>query len=183
MLIPLGFLGTGVKAGFELIQTQVLASSAASVTFNLSALQQATYKHLQLRIVGRTDRASNQDGAKIRFNGGTSTNYAFQQLSGSGTSVTGYSDATSLYWYLPIGALSASTAVANSFGVSVSDILDAFSTAKNKSMRVLSGDANGVVFTAGLWVDTSAISAISIQPDQGTNFVSGSRFSVYGVRG
>lgn len=173
---------TSVQADFELIGTVLVTATTSSVTF--TGIPQ-TYKHLQLRVVGRTDRASSYDGAKIRFNGGTSIDYAFSQLTGNGTAVNAYRDAAALYWYLGLGSFEAATSASGAFGVAICDILDAFNTSKNKTMRSLSGSISvpSILLQSGLWVDTSAISSIAIQPDTGTNWAIGSRFSLYGVRG
>jgi uncharacterized protein YaiE (UPF0345 family) len=185
-MIPLGILASaGGVASFELIQTQVLSSSQATVTFNISAGQQAAYKHLQLRITGRTDRSSGYDGGKIRFNGGTSTDYAYHHLGSAGSTPSSYGDAASTYFYLPMGTMEAATSAANKYGAVICDILDAFSTTNNKAMRVVGGalTVTNVYLSSALWVNTSAISSIAISPDVATNYVSGSRFSLYGVRG
>jgi uncharacterized protein YaiE (UPF0345 family) len=179
-----GWRGNGAVGVFELISTTVLTGNAATVTFSLTAQQQVDYKHLQLRIAGRTDRASGYDGGKIRFNGGTSTDYTYHHLGGNGTNVASYGDASSTYFYLPIGTMEAASSGANKYGAVICDITDAFSTTKNKTMRVLGGSltVTNIYLSSGLWVDTSAISSIAISPDVGTNYVSGSRFSLYGVR-
>jgi len=67
----------------------------------------------------------------------------------------------------------------------VLDILDAYSTTKNKTIRSLSGmtgGANNLQLYSGLWNNTAAISSLNIFPGA-TNFVAGSRFSLYGIRG
>lgn len=169
-------------ADFELIGTVTLSSAQTSVQFNKIPND---YKHLQLRIVGRTDRASTYDGGKIRFNGGTSTDYAYHQLTGNGSAVNSYGDAAATYWYLGIGSFEAANSASGAFGIAVCDILDAFSTNKNKTMRSLSGSITvpSILLQSGLWVDTSAISSLTVYPDVGSNFVTNSRFSLYGVRG
>jgi hypothetical protein len=53
-------------------------------------------------------------------------------------------------------------------------------------VRTLNGyDANGsgnLYFTSGLWMSTSAISTLKIEGLQGSAFLSGSSFALYGVK-
>jgi hypothetical protein len=186
MLIPLGFLagsGAGFESDYELIESTVLGSSTPSVTFSSLGSYSSTYKHLQLRIVARTDRASEPgDVVLVRLNGDTGANYAYHQLSGNGSSVgSGGSSSQTEIWAWRIAG---STATANSFGGMVMDLLDVYAT-KNKTVRAFSGMTGGlneVFLNSGLWNNTASLTTITL--DQiGSNFVSGSRFSLYGIKG
>jgi hypothetical protein len=66
---------------YTLIESQVLGSSAASVTF--SAIP-ATYTDLVLRVSARTDA---DDTSLITFNG-TTTGYSITRLNGNGATAT-----------------------------------------------------------------------------------------------
>jgi len=66
---------------YTLINSNVLASSAASVTF--SAIP-ATFTDLVIRASIRTDRAAVEDWLYIKFNGLT-TNRSYTRLTGSGS--------------------------------------------------------------------------------------------------
>ena len=175
-----GFFVTG---DYELISSSILTSNESSVTFGNLDQYSSTYKHLQLRIVGRTDRGSQSgDVVVVRFNGDSGSNYAYHYLSGNGSSVgsTGSSSQTEIWLW----RLSASDETASSFGAMVMDITDAYAT-KNKTIRALSGKTGGVseIFLgSGLWNSTASVTSISL--DQlGSNFVAGSRFSLYGMKG
>jgi hypothetical protein len=179
-------ISAGIQpASYELISTTVLASTATSVTFSLTAPQQAAYKHLQLRVASRSTDSQQYSDVLMRFNSDSASNYDWHYLSGGGSSVTsGYSGSVTGIF----GARSAgNTAVASNFGVGVVDILDAQSTSKYKTTRALSGEVDSgytqVLMTSGLWLNTAAISSISLVISQGGSFVTGSRFSLYGVRG
>ena len=72
----------------------------------------------------------------------------------------------------------------------VTDIYDAFSSTKNKTVRNFTGVANAaggnISMVSGLWVSTSAVSTITLLAySQGvaSTFGVGARFSLYGVRG
>lgn len=181
MLIPLGFLGTGAKYDFELISTQVL-SSTGNVTF--SSIPQG-YKHLQLRVVARDATASSGNTSLfMRFNGATGSSYTQHSVYGAGStpSSSGSSSAqTALY----VGPVPTNTGNAGQFIALVADILDYTNTNKNAVLRVFSGTTGGASTQVGLYsgayLSASAVSQIDIYTSSG--LVSGSRFSLYGVRG
>ena len=142
MLIPFGILsaaGAGVVAGdYELISTTVLGGTAASVTFSNLGDYSTTYKHLQIRAVARSNRAGiDRDLLYARLNGDTGNNYGAHYLVGAGNAVlSGRSIPTSVFELLAY--LPAATSTSGEFGAYVLDLLDAYSTTKNKTMRALS---------------------------------------------
>jgi hypothetical protein len=166
-----------------LITETVLGSNAASVVFDVTGLS-ATYKHLQLRIVGRSSRASNTDGIVLRFNSDSATNYSDHELRGDGTSVT--SSASTSSTSIISATLPAASVTASAFGASVVDILDIGGT-KNKTTRSLEGfhaSANSrIALKSGLWRNTGALTGLTLTTGAAANFVAGSRFSLYGSNG
>jgi hypothetical protein len=186
MLIPLGILSSagslGFESDYELISTSLITTNTTSVVFDTSSLG-STYKHLQLRYTLRTDRVLNSDSLSIRLNADTGSNYAWHRLQGDGSSVasSGLASQTTMRTAIVAGGTSA----ANSFSGGVTDILDPFSTSKNTTIRSLSGmtDINFVVLWSGLYINTSSTTSITLLNDAGPNFVAGSRFSLYGIRG
>jgi hypothetical protein len=178
----------GVVAGaaYELIESFVVTgSSTTSVTFSSLGTYSSTYKHLQLRMTARTDRATVVDYVRLRFNGDSGSNYAFHNLSGSalGGVTSNYETGTQ---FNLLRAASANSS-ANIFGAITTDILDAYSTTKNKVTRTLGGVSSStsseIVLASGLWSNTASITSIFCGVGGGTNFVAGSRFSLYGIRG
>jgi hypothetical protein len=173
----------GVQGDYELISTTLISSNTPTVSFSSLGTYSSTYKHLQLRIVARTDRPSEPgDVLLVRLNGDTGSNYAYHNLSGNGSSVgSGNASSQTEIWTWRIAG---STATANSFGGMVMDLLDVYAT-KNKTIRALSGMTGGlneIFLNSGLWNNTASLTTISL--DQiGSNFVAGSRFSLYGIRG
>ena len=135
MLIPLGFLAaSGVSAGsFDLLETQVLGTAAASVTFS-SLSSYSSYQHLQLRIVGVT---SVDTDIRFRINGDTGNNYAFHTLYGTGSSVVSGAVTSTNGGYVGYSKLTAANG--NLFGAVV-DFLYAFETTKNKTARSFYGN-------------------------------------------
>jgi hypothetical protein len=184
MLIPLGFLAaSGVSAGsFDLLETQVLGTAAASVTFSSLSTYAATYQHLQIRAVVRTSRATTSDVIQLRFNSDSGNNYAQHGLYGNGSIVGSYAG-------VPRSAAfamesSANNTTANVFGAAVMDILDPFETTKNTTFRTMNGvtSYNVISLASSLWNNTAAITTMTFTSDGGANFVSGTRFSLYGIK-
>jgi hypothetical protein len=188
MLIPLGFLAaSGVSAGsFDLLETQVLGSSQASVTFSSLSTYASTYQHLQLRYLIRNDNGNPYSETFLRFNSDSGANYARHGLIGNGSSVASNGVADDISMLLLVGS-AGNTATSNSFGAGVADILDPFETTKNKTVRNLAGRLVGggedrVALSSGLWRNTSAVSSITLDQVFGSNFMTGSRFSLYGIK-
>lgn len=166
---------------YELISTTLISSDTASVTFSDLGDYSSTYKHLQLRVVGRSSRASfDNDPMLIRFNGDTGSNYNFHSLSRpGGGGVVSNADP----W---IGTLTAAgAATSTNFAANVFDILDAFSSSKNTTIRCFCGatEANTVLLQSGLWRNTASLTSIQLLTFTSNNFIAGSRFSLYGIRG
>ena len=168
---------------YTLISSNVLSSSAASVTF--SAIP-ATYTDLVLRITGRSDRAATSSNLGVRFNSAT-TNYSATNLfkSESGTVVSNRQAIGDLtYQYL--GVVPGSTATASTFG-SVEFYLPSYTATQNKASSTFgvfeNNDANvsQIRVQANLYSSTTAITSIEIIDAQG-NFVSGSSFYLYGIK-
>lgn len=178
------FLPNGAAGSFDLISTTILGSSATSVTFDVTGLG-ATYKHLQLRVAARTDRSAYVDTANIQFNNDTGSVYTRHYLGGNGSSAFSGADTsqTSMLGVRITGA----TAGTSVFGSGVVDLLDVFSSTKYKTIRSFSGYTTGsgseIYLFSGLWTSTSAATSVKLLPNIGTNFVSGSRFSIYGIKG
>jgi hypothetical protein len=174
-----------VLGDFELITTTLVPSAVSDVTFSSLATYASTYKHLQIRIVARTDRASYVDSAMIQFNADTGTNYRAHYLIGNGTTVTSGADPQGDRIYA--ARISGNNGGTSVFGSGVCDILDAYSSTKNTTTRSLTGyntsSGSEIYVFSGLWLNTNSLTSIKLFPNVGTNFVTGSRFSLYGIRG
>jgi hypothetical protein len=181
MLIPFGILSAaGIGSDYELIESQILGSAAASVTFSGLGTYSSVYKHLQLRALARTTRAAATDGGFVRFNGDTGSNYASHVLYGDGSSVL--SGASASQAQMAIVNTVGNTATANVFVPNVMDILDAYSSTKNKTVRALNG-ISAIHLYSGLWMNTASLTSITLTTQIGPNWLAGSRFSLYGIKG
>ena len=174
--------GAGAAAAYEHIQSYVLTGNQATVTF--SSIDQ-TYKHLQIRYVARTDRGSDNDTLYLRLNN-NATGYRAHFLMGDGSSVTSGDRGSGLTRVDIQGAFTGSTSVTANFGAGIIDILDYASSSKNTTVRFLGGIHNSgnkyISLASGLWNNTAAVNEILLDK-VATNFVSGSRFSLYGIKG
>jgi hypothetical protein len=178
--------GAGGGGGaYESIATFSLASNTASVTFSSIP---STYKHLQIRYMGRstTTGTSVGDNLYINLNADTGSNYTYHQLLGSSStaSATGATAQTRLNFQ---NALPRNGVTSSVFGVGIFDLNDYASTTKNKTARIFYGtDTNNteskVYLASGLWISTSAVTSIALAP-QSNSFLAGSVFSLYGIKG
>jgi len=176
-----GLLGAagGIPPAYELIESSILTSDASSVTF--SSIPQ-DYKHLQVRYVARS--SSTVNNLFLRLNGVTTSSYAYHQLfatSGGSVFSQNASNQTSILFE---DCLVRSNQTANAFAMGVIDLLDYASTVKNTTTRTALGrlETSRVQFSSGLFNNTNAITSLTLQPSS-LNFVTGSRFSLYGIKG
>jgi len=186
MLIPIGFLGAGGAAGsYELISSTILGSNTDNITF--SSIPQ-TYKHLQIRATPRlaTSAGTGAFSLDIRLNGNTSSVYSYHDLTGNASSVVsgGASSQNQIRFEASIPANSQSTGI---FGAAIIDILDYASTSKYKTLRGLTGYAGSsarVGIKSGSYQATTAVTSIVLfDYDYGGGYLTGSRFSLYGIKG
>jgi hypothetical protein len=165
-----------VPSSEYLISTTVLAEAASSVTFDVSGLG-SQFKHLKLVISARSSNSGTDlDESIIRFNSDSGNNYSNHQIYGTnGLAVT--STGQSGISYTNVFIVSKAENADTFAGVEI-DILDAFSTSKNKTLRALSGYytssssyRNLITFRSGAWFSTSAINSIYIAPILGPIWV------------
>lgn len=165
---------------FDLLETTTLASDTASVTF--SGLDTYTdYKHLQLRIVGRTDRSDTVSFPGVQVNGDTGSNYANHQIDGDGSTASSVAELNRTN--AVAGSLTAANNSANYFSAIILDVFNFADNNKNTTFKALSGNVeNRLRYASGLYINTAAVTSITFVNNFSDSFVSGSRFSLYGIR-
>jgi hypothetical protein len=189
MLIPFGTLAAsgGVPTGdYELIETALVSTATPSVTFNNLGTYSSTYKHLQIRMGFGSNAGSAGTYTLLRFNGDSGSNYSRHVLEGTGSTVTSSNliNQTGVF-------VSPSTGTQNALHSEshVIDFLDSFSTTKNKTLRAFGGVTSlghGIILLSGLWRSTSSITSITLQANSAgssSTYGTGSRFSLYGIKG
>jgi hypothetical protein len=175
-----------VTTAYDSIATLTVgAGGSTGVTFSSIP---STYKHLQVRILGRTDRSANvSDGVLYRLNNdSTSANYTAHYVGGDGSST--FAAAENGSWSGAVALrIPGAGAGSNIFGTIITDILDVNSTNKYKTLRHLGGqDLNGsgeIYFQSNAWLSTSAVTSLVVVPRTGTNFVQYTSIALYGIKG
>jgi hypothetical protein len=163
-------------ATYTLIDSEVLASSQASVTF--SAIP-ATYTDLVLRASIRCSASADEDTIFITVNGDTNSNYSRTRLLGNGSTVT--SARTSNATTINAGQVNANTSTSNTF-TNLEMYFPNYTSTSNRPLSMDSAAENNATaatrfVNAVLYRGTSAITSITF----GDNFVSGSSFYLYGI--
>lgn len=175
-----------IPTDFESIATAISNGTETSIT--LSSIP-STYKHLQVRVLGRNNiAAADASFAFMQVNGDTGSNYTRHELWGDGTSVnvSGAASTTGMQY----ATIVRNNATSGIFGVSIIDIQDYANTTRNKTFRFLTGnDRNGAGLLAlfsGAYLSTNAISSLTFVPNNiggAQTFISGTTFSLYGIKG
>ena len=169
-------------ATYTLISSNVLASSAASVTFSSIP---ATYTDLVLKVSARSDDSAVTRALTIAVNGGTNLS-SYTYLLGNGATIEpgngGSQDSVQL-----TSSLNSATSTSNTFNNAEiyfpnylstgSKPMSAFAVTENKATTAVTS------ITAGLYRTTSAINTITVSLNTApTNkFVANSSFYLYGI--
>lgn len=177
-----------VPPSFESIATVMGNGSSTSLTF--SSIPQ-TYASLQIRGLSRNVSGnSGNSNLNIRFNSDSGSNYTRHFLRGTGSAIGSYGDTGSTWAIVQDGDLSW-TASSAFKAVSIIDIHDYTSTTRNKTVRSFAGQnvndtgdsGTAVALSSVLWINTAAITSITITSAGGSAFDSTSVFSLYGIKG
>jgi hypothetical protein len=160
------------------LATVSLTSTASSIVF--SGIPQ-NYTHLQIRGIAKETVSTNT--VNLTFNGDTASNYTRHRLIGDGSTASALGQASQSY----ITALGNAglPSPSNTYGVFIYDILDYANTDKYKTVKVFCGqDSNGsggVDFTSGLWMNSNAITSISLTI-AANNYTTNTSFALYGIK-
>ena len=161
-------------ATYDLIASNVLGSSAASVTFSSIP---ATYRDLIVVVEASSSGASNTNG-RLTFNSDTGNNYNWVLMIGDGSSATSASSSNTSN----IIILESATSTRRVLGIA--QIQDYSATDKHKSTLGRYGNAaTATTAAAGRWANTAAITSVTIEAFSGTGlqWASGSSFYLYGI--
>jgi hypothetical protein len=168
---------------YESIATVTGNGSSDTVSFTSIP---ATFKHLQIRFIGRVTPATGQENVALYFNSDTGGNYQTIYIYGNRTSAsTGIGSNT--YGIRTMGRVPGASIASNVMGTSVIDIIDYANTDKPKVAKTISGwTANGsgeAWIGAGTWRDNLAITRIDIVQLYGSGgWTTSSTFALYGIR-
>jgi hypothetical protein len=191
--VKTGAIGDSLLAGNAAYDPGAFVSIASftgdgsSTTFTFNSIP-STYQHLQLRFQGRVVFAGGGGvyNAVIRFNSDTGSNYTWHAIRGTGSAVVAYGSASNDKITVDT-VFPDSNITANVFGTAIVDIHDYASTSKNKTVRAFSGyetnSAGNAWLQSGVWLNTNAITSVTITNNGGYAFPTGSVFSLYGIKG
>lgn len=175
-------------------------TNVSSNTTTISFLDiNPNYTDLFLVSHARSDYAGDSDFLNIKLNGDSSTsnyNSTFNVnaiVNGQPVLASQYARFTSNAG-LRVAGVTGATSTANFFGAINSDFFNIsnasdYKTVVSQSAQIdfgtntccqAAGDGN-TGLSSGMWESTAAISSIAITPQLGTNFVSGSSFTLYGI--
>ena len=183
-----GFLSIGSSAAsgaVTQIARTVLASPTATVTF--SSL--GSYNHLQLVINARCSGAVAGDFIYLESNADTGMNYQWQYTGATGVSPAANSSANTAQG--DIGLITCASGPANASGTANFTLPDYGGTTFSKQGTGTTGYVTTSTFTGTpqfvgafywLWNSTSAITSITVGMNGGSNFVTGSTFTLYGLQ-
>lgn len=173
-------LGARLGSDMEWISTTSLATTASSVTFDVTGLG-STYKHLQLRIItGNNGGSGDYDNLQLRFNSDSSASYSQHRF---------YTGGTTIYSNYTTGQTSANAGFYNRGGAAytqtIIDFNDCFNSTKYKTGTYITGSDTGGGFVglgSLVWNSTTALTSIYLYCGSGS-FYTNSQFSIYGIKG
>lgn len=177
--------GNLYASSYESIATVTVgAGGSSSISFTSIP---STYKNLQIRYLARTDRSgSAEDNIQLRFNSDTGNNYTTNVFYGDGSGFGSFSDGTNVTFNTRAMA-SASSATSGIFASGIYDIYEYANTSINKTVKALSGydqSASAQVrLSSGIWLNSAAISSVTMISSTNSNFVQYSSFALYGMKG
>lgn len=172
------------KPAKTLIARTVLAADAASISF---ASIPDTYEHLLLVLMGRGNRAANDNEVVgMRFNNDSGANYHFQHL--SGRNVTASASVGAGVTSADVGIIPGSTATATRPG-SISILIPCYArTVFHKVAQSVEGSLNDAstdrfaILAANLWASSAAINRVDLLAVS-NQFIIGTVATLYGYRG
>jgi hypothetical protein len=182
-------IGTGGGSGAELTtitenlytRTLLLDDTLASDGTWDEMISQ-DYDHLEIWLLARSDRAATSDDVKVYFNNDLAdANYAYDRHSGGNEHSTG-GDTNA-----KTAIITGNTGVANAYGIVRIFVPNYAEVGKRKISHgesvCESGDRYIRINDFGRrWNNTTAINRIRIIPNSGTNFKTGSRVQVFGIK-
>lgn len=179
------YAAPAVAGSYDLLQTEILTGTTATVTFNSINSYATDYEHLQVTVVARSTRGDTDSIFYMQFNGDTGSNYSVHNLRGTGSAVdAGYLSSSYPSGIIIYTGLPGATNTSGLFGGNIIDILDPFNTSKHTTTRVLNGQAGSfsrISLESGAWYNTNSITSITFDDVFGS-FAQYSRFSLYGLK-
>jgi hypothetical protein len=165
-------------ATYEPIATNTLGSAAASITFSSIP---ATYTDLRIVLVSSATYADVRTTLGYRFNGDSSTNYSFTRVRTDGS--TRESQTAANVSYQSLGYAPANST--SNKGLHTIDVFSYAGSTYKTSLATASADQNSqgnFQREINLWRSTSGITSVVLFDINGSNFVTGTIATLYGIK-
>jgi hypothetical protein len=184
--------GRTIAGVYELISTTTLTSDTASVSFSSLNTVASAYRHLRVVLTARAGTNGTGQSINLKINGDTSSIYnaqSFYNFVGTTNRTWVYINSTDSVGSF-LGGGEGQTSYPYMFHSNIYEFFNFSSTSINKQYQCLNGCAIGdssgtgysnISFNNGMWASTAAITSITFT--LASNFKTGSRFSLYGIRG
>jgi len=153
------------------IATTTLGSATASVDFSSIS----GYTDLVLIVSAKANTAA--DDLALRFNSDSGSNYSYTTLTGNGTTASSSRSANVTFAILDFNG----SVRTGDYTTNVVSIQNYSNSTTYKTVLARSNSSAGVDANVCLWRNTAAITAIRVLLTGGTNFASGSTFTLYGI--
>jgi hypothetical protein len=183
--------GVEVSTAFESIATTVVGSGGTT-TISFADIP-STYKHLQIRVTGRSTGAYTYSSLYVRPNSDSGLRYSYHTVYGDGTNAAGGGRGTGSDGSWIAQNISGATSGTNNFGAVIVDILDYTSANKYKTMRSMGGydnygsgtpigtfNVNSGTYFGTTGSSTEAITSITLLTDG--NFAQYTHAALYGIK-
>jgi hypothetical protein len=176
-------LDAGAGGGGGAYESIATVTGSGQTTLTFSSIP-STYTSLQIRYAIKPATGTGE-ALRLQLNGDTGSNYSRHALAGNGSTANASGGASGTFTWG--GDNAAGTQTSGYPYVGLIDIQDYASTTKNKTVRTFVGtDANGsggVSLTSGVWLNTAAITSVTLFFPSGDSLATGSLVSLYGIKG
>jgi hypothetical protein len=171
-------------SSYESIASATGTGTSATITFSSIP---GTYKHLQLRVLGRsTEAGAGKSNLIIKLNNDSTTaNYRTHELTGDGSSAS----ATTTTGSAGLRFNDTLSRAGNTAGLMATQIIDIqdYTATMNRTVRMISGiDVNGaggvIGLYSGLYLSTTALTQIDYTCPDG-NLATTTVVALYGIKG
>jgi hypothetical protein len=165
------------------LYSQTLSGNTTSVTFSNIP---TTYTDLRIVASLRSTRSALWDSLSLRFNSDASSTYSGTNLqSNSSSNMTSGRESNSVLTFT--GNFPAASAPSSVFGLITVDILNYSNTTTNKTYlakgnATLNATNNDLELISLLYRNLSPITSITLLSQTSSSFVSGSTFTLYGIK-
>jgi hypothetical protein len=140
-----------------------------------------TYTDLVIKVSSRSTETAYDEALLIAFNG-SSSNFSWRLLNGSGASRYSYTGTNNLWAGRSVGTTSANTFSNNEVYIPNYTFSNYKSFSVDAVVDTNSTTANDLDLFAGLWSNTEPISSMTMTPQYGSTISQYSSFHLYGIK-